>query len=172
MGVSSAYITCKAGGVKTTWHFTGVTAIEHNLSLSIESTSSRGSDIVNGARNQADRITLAVVETDAEHGPGWAARMLEAMASLKKNRYLCRVVTSMGSYSGMLLSEIRATQDGENQDGWSGTLVFTEYMKTSSGTDGKAADNSSTRCNTGSAGSVTVLDGDSLVRVLQRAGVL
>ena len=169
---SSAYVTCTTGGKTYTWHFTGVTAIEHNLALNLNNEASEGSDIVNGARNLANQVTLSVVETDTEQAAGWAARMLEAMASLKKQRILCRVVTSMGSYANMLLTEITATQDGENQDGWSGELAFAEYLP--AGEEGnevvKTENNSSVRKNTGT-GSARKITGSALVQLLQRAGV-
>ncbi len=88
---SAAYVTCTIGGKKRTWHFTGVTAIEHNQALNLDNDSSQGTDIVNGARNLANQVTLSVVETDTEHPAGWAARMLEAMSVIKKSRYLCQV---------------------------------------------------------------------------------
>ena len=127
---------------------------------------------MNGARNLSSQVTLSVVETDAEHSPGWAARMLEAMTALKKSRILCRVVTSMASYDRMLLTEIMATQDGENQDGWSGSLVFTEYIPVTEGTGEtvKTNNNSSVQTNIGTAAG-TKLSGSSLDQALQRAGV-
>ena len=91
---STAYVTCTVSGKTYTYHFTGVTGIEHNLALNLNNEASEGSDIVNGARNLANQVTLSVVETDAEHTSGWAARMLECMVALKKKRVLCRVVTS------------------------------------------------------------------------------
>ena len=149
-----------------------MTSIEHSLSLNLEKDSAQGSDIVNGARNKPDRVTLSVIETDAEHASGWAARMLEAMAALKKNRVPCRVVTSLGTYRRMLLTEISAKQDEENQCGWSGTLTFAEYIssgdKKTSGT--KTKNNSSTRRNTGSAGSRKIT-GSPFQQLLQRAGI-
>ena len=169
---SSAYVSCVYGGSTYTWHFTGVTAIEHTLALNLDNTSSQGTDIVNGARNLPDQVSLAVMETDTAHADGWAARMLEAMAALKKNRILCRVVTSMGSYDRMLLTEITATQDGENQDGWSGQLLFTEYLPVTEGTGEtvKTNNNSSVQTNIGTAAG-TKLSGSSLDQALQRAGV-
>ena len=112
---STAYVTCSVGGKTYTYHFTGVTAIEHNLALNLNNEASEGTDIVNGARNLANQVTLSVVETDTEQTVGWAARMLEAMTVLKKKRVLCKVVTSMATYDRMLLTEINATQDEENQ---------------------------------------------------------
>ena len=155
-----------------TYHFTGVTAIEHNLALNLNNKSSQGTDIVNGARNLSNQVTLSVVETDAEHSPGWAARMLEAMASLKKSRTLCRVVTSMAVYDQMLLTEITATQDEENQYGWSGSLAFMEYIPVTDATaeEVKTNSNSSVRTNTGS-GSTKKITGSAFQQLLQRSGV-
>ena len=170
---STAYVTCTVSGKTYTWHFTGVTGIEHNLALNLDNTSSQGMDIVNGARNLPDQVTLSVLETDAEHPAGWAARMLEAMASLKKQRILCRVVTSMGSYDNMLLTEITATQDEENQYGWSGELAFMEYIPVTeeNAQTVKENNNSSVRKNTGSTGSSKKLTGTPFEQLLQRAGL-
>ena len=167
---STAYITCTIGGKTYTYHFTGVTAIEHNLALNLDNDSSQGTDIINGARNLANQVTLSVVETDTEHPAGWAARMLEAMTALKKGRHLCRVVTSMATYDRMLLTEINATQDGENQYGWSGSLAFMEYIPVTEGNaqDTKTNNNSSVRKNTGSTGSAAV---SPFLKLLQKAGI-
>ena len=167
---STAYVTCVVAGKTYTYHFTGVTAIEHNLALNLNNEASEGTDIVNGARNLANQVTLSVVETDAEHTSGWAARMLEAMADLKKKRILCKVVTSMATYEDMLLTEIVATQDEENQFGWSGSLAFMEYIPVTeeNAESVKKNDNSSVRRNTGSAGKMV---GSPLQQLLQRAGI-
>ena len=139
-----------------------MTSIEHNLALNLDNTSSQGSDIINGARNLANQVTLSVVETDVEHSPGWAARMLECMTALKKGRYLCKVVTSMATYHKMLLTEINVTQDEDNMYGWSGTLTFMEYIPVTSSSSGsssgssKTSNNSSVRKNTGSTGTKKV----------------
>ena len=167
---SSAYVTCTIGGKTYTYHFTGVSAIEHNLALNLDNDSSQGTDIVNGARNLANQVTLSVVETDTEHPAGWAARMLEAMTALKKGRHLCKVVTSMATYDQMLLTEINATQDEENQYGWSGTLAFMEYIPVTEGNaqDTKTNNNSSVRKNTGSTGSAAA---SPFLKLLQKAGI-
>lgn len=173
MSTSSAYVTCTVSGKTYTWHFTGVTEIGHNLALNLDNTASQGMDIVNGARNLPDQVTLSVIETDAEHPAGWAARMLEAMASLKKQRILCRVVTSMGSYDNMLLTEITATQDEENQYGWAGSLAFMEYIPVTeeNAQAVKENNNSSVRKNTGSTGSSRKISGTPFEQLLQRAGI-
>ena len=167
---STAYVTCAVGGKTYTYHFTGVTGIEHNLALNLNNQSSEGADIVNGARNLANQVTLSVVETDTEQTASWAARMLEAMTVLKKKRVLCKVVTSMATYNRMLLTEINATQDEENQFGWSGSLAFMEYIPVTeeNAESVKTNDNSSVRRNTGSAGKMA---GSPLQQLLQRAGI-
>ena len=169
---STAYVTCRVGSNTYTYHFTGVTSIEHNLALNLDNKASQGTDIVNGARNLSNQVTLSVVETDVEHSPGWAARMLEAMASLKKNRILCRVVTSMAAYDQMLLTEITATQDEDNQFGWTGTLTFMEYIPVTEANaeEVKTNNNSSVRTNTGS-GSAKKISGTAFQQLLLRSGV-
>ena len=168
---STAYVSCTVNGKAYQYYFTGVTSIEHSLTLNLEKDSSQGTDIVNGARNKPNQVTLSVIETDAEHMPGWAADMLSAMNSVKSGRYLCKVATSMGTYRNMLLTGITATQDGENQCGWSGSLTFVEYVPENKKKKKKEQNNSSTRKNTGSAGTRQV-SGGALEQLLRRAGVL
>ena len=173
MGKSStAYVTCVVSGKTYTYHFTGVTSIEHNLALNLNNEASEGTDIVNGARNLANQVTLSVVETDTEQTAGWAARMLECMTALKKKRVLCKVVTSMATYDRMLLTEINATQDEENQFGWSGSLAFMEYIPvTEENAEAvKANSNSSVRTNTGSSGTKKI-SGSPLQQMLANLGV-
>ena len=164
---SSAYVSCVSGGKTYTWHFTGVTEIEHNLALNLNNKASQGTDIVNGARNLANQVTLTVVETDVEHTSGWAAGMLEAMASLKKQRVLCTVVTSLATYRDMMLTEITATQNEDNQYGWSGSLAFMEYIPVTeeNAEAAKTDNNSSVRKNTGSTGN---LSGTPFQQLLKR----
>ena len=168
---SVAFVSCDVGGKTYTYHFTGVSSVEHSLSLTVGKEAKEGEDIVNGARNNPDQVTLSVVETDAEHSPGWAARMLEAMGTVKRRRLLCRVVTTMGSYTDMLLKEIRATQDEENQYGWSGELVFVRYVPVAGSGDAKENDNSSTRTNTGSRAPANTVTGTVFLQLLAEAGV-
>ena len=168
---SSTYVFCEVGGRSYRYYFTGVTSIEHSLTLNLEKDSSEGTDIVNGARNKPNQVTLSVIETGAEHMPGWAADMLAAMDALKRNRILCKVVTSLGTYSDMLLTEISAKQDEDNQDGWSGSLTFVEYVpEKKKKKKKKEKNNSSTKKNTGSSGSKKVT-GSAFQQLLQRAGV-
>ncbi len=171
MAVSFAYVTATVSGKKRTWHFTGVTAAEHALSLNLNTAASQGTDLVNGARNQPDRITLSVIETDAARGPGRSAALLEDMDTLKRNRILCRVTTPLGTCRKMLLTEVTAARDSEVQEGWRGTLVFTECLSSGKETSAaKTADNSSARRNTGSAAARKVT-GSAFLQLLERAGV-
>ena len=154
-----------------TYTFTGVLSIKHEYSLKLQtdSNSASGSDYINGARNQPDKIVLSVVETDIGHQAGWASRMLQAMESIKRNRILCTVVTSALTYTGMLLSGLSVTEDEKNQFGWQGTLTFTQYKVTASVQ--KTNDNSSAAKHTGSSGQAQSVTGDALRQKLVRAGV-
>ena len=152
MPSSSAYITVKE--YDRTYHFTGVLSVSHSLSLKVFETSDTTElgSYVNGARNQPDKVTLSVLETDAAHSAaGWAARMLDVLESVKRNRLLCRVVTPHHTYEDMLLSSVSVTQDEEHPDGWSGDITFTEYIPVALLSDTKTDDNASAPKNTGSA---------------------
>ena len=176
---STVYVVCQKYGY--TYRFCGVVSMEHNLALNIGNDASQGGDIINGARNLPDQVTLQVVETDVNHSPGWSARMLEAMASLKQNRYLCKVVTGLATYKDMLLTEITATQDEENPYGWSGGLTFMKYIpvtssgvSTGSGSSSsvRTSNNSSTRKNTGTKAAVATVAGKVAAAMMSVAGVL
>ncbi len=148
---SSAYITVR--DYKQTYHFTGVISVSHNLSLKLfdKADVTEHGSFVNGAKNQPDKVTLTVLETDAAHSAaGWAARMLDILYSVKRDRLLCKVVTSHHMYEDMLLTAISVTQDEEHPDGWSGELTFTEYIPVVVLQETKTEDNSSTVKNTGS----------------------
>ena len=151
MPSSSAYITVKP--YNQTYHFTGVISVTHSLSLKIfekADTTELGS-FVNGAKNQPDKVTLSVLETDAAHSAaGWSARMLDILSSVKRDRLLCRVVTPHHTYDDMLLTAVSVTQDEEHPDGWSGEITFTEYIPLVALADTKTDDNSSAAKNTGS----------------------
>lgn len=152
MPQSSAYITVKEQG--TALHFTGVTEITHRLGLKIfdKADVTEAASFVNGAKNEPDKVTLSVIETDAAHAAeGWSARMLEILYSVKRNRMLCRVCTPQKTYEDMLLSGISATHSAENPDGWSGEITFTEYIPLAVLGESKEDDNASSPKNTGSA---------------------
>ena len=187
MAQSTAYVI--ASGIDYTYRFCGVTEIEYNFALNIDADTSQGGDIINGARRLPNQIRLSVVETDVASQPGWAASMLAALDSIRRNRVLCTVCTSMGTWSNMLLSEITATQDEANQYGWAGDLVFMQYIPRSeqyytdtSGGGGsgggssatstrKTNNNSSTKKNTGTKAAVTSATAGALSTILNRAGI-
>ena len=171
---SSAYLVLEDLGY--TYHFTGVVSVEYNFALNIGNDSSQGGDIINGAKNLPDQVTLSVVESDTAHSAGWSAKMLEAMKSVKQNRYLCRLVTPMGSFRKMLLTEITASEDAGNACGWSGDLVFMQYLDDwitvgSSSDSGESSTRLTTRKHTGTKNTGVVLTGDALAQVLQRSGI-
>ena len=154
-----------------TYSFSGVISVRHEFALKISTDSESAGDreVVTGIRNQPDKVILTVVETDVGHMAGWADRMLQAMESIKRNRYLCTVVTSALTYTGMLLSGLSVAEDEKNQFGWQGTLTFTQYKTTAKVK--KTNDNSSAAAHTGSTGQVQSVEGDALKQMLQRAGV-
>lgn len=154
-----------------TYTFSGVVSVQHSFSLKIQTKaeSSSGSDYVNGARNQPDKVVLTVVESDVGHVAGWADRMLQAMESIKRTRTLCNVVTSAKTYTAMLLSDFTATVDESSQSGWKGTLTFVQYVPPA--VPVKTNDNSSSIVHTGSTGSVQVISGTELINMLARAGI-
>ncbi len=152
MPQSSAHVPVKETAVS--YHFTGITEIHHHLSLKIfdKADVTEVASFVNGAKNEPDRVTLSVIETDAAHSAdGWAARMLDILYSVKRNRMLCRVITPQKTYEDMLLSEISATHNVESPDGWSGDISFMEYIPMAVLGESKEDDNASTPKNTGSA---------------------
>ena len=166
---SSAYVMVPAYGY--TYSFSGVISIHHAVSLKIQTDaeSASGTDYVNGARNQPDRVTLAVIESDVGHPAGWSARMLQAMESLKRNRALCTVVTPAFTYENMLLNEFTATEDETSQSGWQGSLTFTQYVPPAG--PEKTADNSSAVTHTGSAAPAKTVSGSPFQQMLERAGI-
>ena len=148
---SSAYITVR--DYKQTYHFTGVLSVAHNLSLKVfdKADVTEHGSFVNGAKNQPDKVTLTVLETDTAHSAaGWAARMLDILYTVKRDRLLCKVVTPHHTYDDMLLTNVSVTQDEEHPDGWSGELTFTEYIPVAILDETKTENNSSTAKNTGS----------------------
>ena len=188
MPKSTAYFT--AEGINYTYRFCWVTEIEYNFALNIDADTSQGGDIINEARRLPNQIRLSVVETDVEASPGWAASMLSALDSIRRNRVLCRLTTDMGSWDKMFISEITATQDEINQYGWAGDVVFTQYIprseqyysgseaaKSTAGTASstttstrKTTNNSSTKKNTGTKAAATSATAGAVAAVVNLAG--
>ena len=160
-----------------TYRFAGVVEIEYNFALNINADPETDTDVINGARKLPNQIRLSVIETDVNRNPGWAAGMLQAMEKLRNARTLCTVVTSMGSWSGMLLSEITATQDEENQFGWAGDLVFMQCLGANGLSPGnmeastrKTENNSATARNVGTKGPPQTVSGTVFQQIVSRGG--
>ena len=167
---TAAYIEIPAYGY--TYTFAGVLSIEHelNLKISTDSESGTGTDYVNGARVQPNKVTLKVTESDVGHARGRATQMIQALERIRSNRTLCNVVTAGFTYTEMLLAEIHITEDETSQSGWTGTLGFVQYMPPAA--TEKSDDQSSNAVNTGNAGAGKTIEGASpLIQALLRAGV-
>ena len=190
---SSAYFT--AEGINYVYRFCGVVEVEYNFALNIDADASQGGDIINGARRLPNQIRLSVVETDVSMRPGWAASMLSALDSIRRNRVLCSLTTDMGTWENMLLSEITASQDENNQYGWAGDLVFMQYIPhdeqyytdtsggggataggggggSSSTSTRKTSNNSSTKKNTGTKAAATTVTTTTLNSMTALAGII
>ena len=168
-------VTIRVPAYGYTYSFSGVLSVKHEFSLKINTDveSFSGSEYVNGARNQPDKVILTVLESDVGHLSGWSDRMLQAMEAVKRNRVLCDVITSARTYTDMLLSEFTAVVDETSQSGWQGTLTFTRYTPPAQAA--KTNDNASTPTNTGSTGAVQTVSNTGtsspLRQMLERAGI-
>ncbi|MEE3403766.1 MAG: hypothetical protein VZR73_06760 [Acutalibacteraceae bacterium] len=167
---SSAYIVVQAYNL--TYYFTGVIEVSHSLTLKIDekTDTTEANGYINGAKKLPDKVTLSVVESDASHVAGWAARMLQILSDIRTQRLLCRVVTEYKTYENMLLSGLTARQDEASQSGWAGELSFTEYVPQTTSSD-KTNDNSSTAVNTGSSSPPKKIAGTPFQQMCERAGV-
>ena len=173
-------IWLRVSGTGSEVHFSGITQIRHSLSLKV-ATDTDTTEIVeylNGAREQPAKVTLSLVETDAGHRAGWAARKVEILDLIRSSKVLVEIYTPIRNYYNMVLSDLVIIQEDGNPNGWTGTATFTEVLSEESG--GKEADNSSAVVDTGvaAAGSVgTQVDSEDRVRdsplrqMLQRAGI-
>ncbi len=168
MAASAAYLIVKSEG----WNFTfdGVVSVTHSLTLktATDSESSEDSDYVNNARNEPDTVTLAVVASDAAVAvKKWSASCMRSLASIKENRTLCKVVTTLRTYDNMLLTELNIVQDETCPCGWTGTLTFTHSEKPKK--SNKENDRSSTPESLGTQKPVSITDpgGDSKYGLLQ-----
>ena len=167
----SSFVVVNIPSYGYTYTFSGVLSVRHEFSLKIatDSESVSGTDYVNGARNQPDRLILEIMESDVGRAAGWSDRVIQAMEAVKRTRTLCDVVTTARTYNAMLLSEFTATQDETSQSGWKGSLTFTKYIPPE--TVEKTNDNASTPMHTATAGQVQTVSGSPLQQMLRRAGI-
>ena len=145
-------------------HFSAVTQLRHSLSLKVatDTDSSEATDYLNGARIQPAKLTLSLMETDAGHPKGWAARIAQNLEACRASRALLQVFTPIRTYNNMLLSDLVILQEEGSPDSWTGTATFTEADEAIA-TTAKPNDNSSAVTDTGAAPAKTVSSGASSV---------
>ena len=143
-------------------HFSAVTQLRHSLSLKVatDTDSSEATDYLNGARKQPAKLTLSLMETDAGHPKGWAARIAQNLEACRTSRALLQVFTPIRTYNNMLLSDLVILQEEGSPDSWTGTATFTEADEAIAAT-AKVNDNSSAVTDTGAAPAKTVSSGAS-----------
>ena len=109
-------------------HFSSVTQIRHSLSLKLatETETTESTDYLNGARVQPAKVTLSLMETDAGHPRGWAARIAQNLEACRTSRALLQIFTPVRNYRNMLLSDLVIIQEEGSPDSWSGTAAFTQ----------------------------------------------
>ena len=161
-------------------HFSAVTQLRHSLSLKVatDTDSKEATDYLNGARKQPAKLTLSLMETDAGHPKGWAARIAQNLEACRASRALLQVFTPIRTYNNMLLSDLVILQEEGSPDSWTGTATFTEADEAIAAT-AKVNDNSSAVADTGAAPAKTVAgkadNGDKaespLKQLLQKAGI-
>ena len=143
-------------------HFSAVTQLRHSLSLKVatDTDSSEATDYLNGARKQPAKLTLSLMETDAGHPKGWAARIAQNLEACRASQALLQVFTPIRTYNNMLLSDLVILQEEGSPDSWTGTATFTEADEAIAAT-AKPNDNSSSVTDTGAAPAKTVSSGAS-----------
>ena len=105
------------------------------------------------------------------HMPGWSARMLQALDAIRYNRCLCILATNLMVFYNMLLSGIDVVWDETNNNGFSGTLTFTESSEEVVEEQETEDTNASVQTNTGSAGTGQTVTGTPLTQMLSQAGI-
>ena len=143
-------------------HFSAVTQLRHSMSLKVatDTDSSEATDYLNGARKQPAKLTLSLMETDAGHPKGWAARIAQNLEACRASRALLQVFTPIRTYNNMLLSDLVILQEEGSPDSWTGTATFTEADEAIAAT-AKVNDNSSAVTDTGAAPAKTVTSGSA-----------
>ena len=162
--------------------FDGITEISHALSLKVETDAdnAKGTDYINNAKHEPDRVTLNVIMSNVSSAAGtWEAdshlsrsesdekpgenyysnrvvNTLSDLVALKESRTLCQVITDLRTYLNMLLTDITVTRDESNPSGWSGVLAFQEVTATAStAAPVKTHNNTSTTSNKGNTNTKT-----------------
>ena len=92
-----------------------MTQLRHGFTAKVNVDGESGAtDVVNGARNQPNKLTLSVLASSVGHPAGWPRRLLESLERLKRNRTLVSVETSVFLYPRMLLSDLTVIQDDQS----------------------------------------------------------
>ena len=166
---SAAYVS--AQGI--TYRFTGVISTEINTSLKLSTEANQNGSIqsVTGAAVNPSKVVMKIVESDVMHMPGWSARMLQALDAIRYNRCLCILATNLMVFYNMLLSGIDVVWDETNNNGFSGTLTFTESSEEVVEEQETEDTNASVQTNTGSAGTGQTVTGTPLTQMLSQAGI-
>ena len=156
---SATWIQLMATGSEI--HFSAVTQIRHTLSLKVatDTETTEATDYLNGARKQPAKLTLSLMETDAGHPKGYAARIAQNLEACRVSRALLQIFTPIWTYSNMLLSDLVILQEEGSPDSWTGTATFTEADDVIAGA--KANDNSSAITDTGSTPEQIISGGSS-----------
>ena len=107
-------------------HLSAVTQLRHTLSLKIatDTDTTESTDYLNGARVQPAKLTLSLLETDAGHPRGYAARIAQNLESCRASRALLQIFTPLRTYRNMLLSDFVILQEEGSPDSWTGTATF------------------------------------------------
>ena len=168
-------------------HFSAVTQIRHSLSLKVatETDTTESTDYLNGARVQPAKVTFSLMETDAGHPQGWAARIAQNLEACRTSRALLQIFTPVRNYRNMLLSDLVILQEEGSPDSWTGTATFTQadlygdgnYLDDNSSTVmdigaalGQIVSGSSSKSEGNSGYSNEVTD-SSLKQLLRKAGI-
>lgn len=181
MIMNRSQIYLRISGSGTEMHFSGVTQIRHALSLKVatDTDTTEIIDYLNGAREQPAKVTLSLLETDTGHTRGYAARMLEALDTIRSSKVLVEIYTPVRNYMNMILSDLVIIQEDGNLNGWTGTATFTEVLSDDSG--GRPVNNGSASSWTGTTSNVTISSivtqdavvADSPLReLLQKVGIV
>ena len=143
-----------------TYYFDGVIKIDHSVQLKIEDDPSnikKKSEYVNNAKNEPDevKIEIAMSNVYATTGdlPGHSGDRLKnafaALDGLKQACKLLKVVTSLKTYSDMLIKVLQVTQAEGNADGWNGEITLHQMIQPAK--KEKTYDNTSSDVDNGTA---------------------
>lgn len=138
---------------KKTYYFDGVIKIEHSIALKIEDDPSNiknTNEYTNNAKNEPDEVKIEIVMSNVYTSggdlPGSSGDRLKnayaALDNLKRNCTLLSVVTSLKTYTNMLVKQLAVSQaDGNADDGWSGSITLHEMIKPKKKQDVRSSEN-------------------------------